>query len=317
MDNIPRSKLGNLTNLPKTATISISKSEFPLRGVIMENIVFLRYPSANADYAKDRSLRLRSIGKITFEDSDNRGYGRSDTLFDFCITYVSKGDFEFRLFGPSGGRRFRAEAGDYVFFYPGDAFSDFPVAAGSSRYWLHFSGTTVKEIFNELDIQETQCLKTDINQIPLIEKKFEILLDTARKHPLSDIHINAKLYDLFRTVVPASQYSDNEKIKPAIAYLNTHLKETPDTKMLAEICHLSHGYFIKKFYSVFRQTPHQYIINQKMELAKYLLVSTDEKISKIAENVGYEDVGYFSYAFKKFFGNPPSYFRKSDPANRQ
>ena len=86
--------------------------------------------------------------------------------------------------------------------------------------------------------------------------------------------------------------------------------------MLAEICHLSHGYFIKKFYSVFGQTPHQYIINQKMELAKYLLVSTDEKIAKIAENVGYEDVGYFSYAFKKYFGKSPSFFRKANPTNR-
>ena len=283
----------------------------------MENIVFLRYPSANAEYAKGRSLRLRSIGKITFEASDDHGFGRSDTLFDFCITYIAKGSFEFELYGTPANKKFQAEAGDYVFFYPGDAFGDYPVVPGSSRYWLHFSGSTTKEIFDELDIHGTQCLKTDINQIPLIEKKFDVLLDTARKHPLSDIHINAKLYDLFRTIVPVTSYSDNEKIKPAVAYLNSHLKETPDTKMLAEICHLSHGYFIKKFDSVFQQTPHQYIISQKMELAKYLLTSTDEKIAKIAENVGYEDVGYFSYAFKKFFGKSPSYFRKANPTNRK
>lgn len=278
----------------------------------MENIVFLRYPSTNAEYAKGRSLRLRSIGKITFDTEDYHGYGRSDTLFDFCITYISKGSFEFQLFGTSANKKFCAEAGDYVFFYPGDAFADYPTVSGSSRYWIHFSGTTTKEIFDELDIHGTGCLKTDISQIPLIEKKYDILLDTARKHPLSDIHINAKLYDLFRTIVPITQHSDNEKIKTAVAYLNTHLNEVPDTKKLAELCHLSRGYFIKKFYSVFQQTPHQYIINQKMELAKYLLVSTNEKIAKIAEDVGYEDVGYFSYAFKHFFGKSPSSFRKTN-----
>lgn len=283
----------------------------------MENIVFLRFPSADAEYAKARSLRLRSIGKITFDQSDVQTYSRSDRLFDFCITYIAKGAFEFKLFGTPAGRKIRAEAGDYIFFHPGDAFGNYPLFPDSSRYWLHFSGYAVKEIFEELNIRETGCLKTDISQIPLIEKKFDVLIDAARKHPLSDIHINTKLYDLFRTVVPVTQYSDNEKIKTAVAYLNTHLEETPDTKMLAEICHLSHGYFIKKFYSVFQQTPHQYIISQKMELAKYLLISTDEKIAKIAENVGYDDVGYFSYAFKKYFGKPPSAFRKSDSDHRR
>jgi YesN/AraC family two-component response regulator len=46
-----------------------------------------------------------------------------------------------------------------------------------------------------------------------------------------------------------------------------------------------------------------------METAKSLLIYTDMKVGKIAENVGYDDLLYFSKAFKKYTGVSPSEYR--------
>jgi two-component system response regulator YesN len=47
-----------------------------------------------------------------------------------------------------------------------------------------------------------------------------------------------------------------------------------------------------------------------MERAVRLLLETEEKTYMIAEQVGYSDSNYFSYAFKKKYGVSPTVFRR-------
>jgi two-component system response regulator YesN len=48
-----------------------------------------------------------------------------------------------------------------------------------------------------------------------------------------------------------------------------------------------------------------------MEEAARLLRETDQKTYLIAEATGYSDPNYFSYVFKRHFGQSPSKFRAS------
>ncbi len=54
----------------------------------------------------------------------------------------------------------------------------------------------------------------------------------------------------------------------------------------------------------------EYIIAEKMKLAKKLLSGTTYSITDIAERCGYDNVYYFSTAFKKETGEPPQSYRK-------
>lgn len=54
----------------------------------------------------------------------------------------------------------------------------------------------------------------------------------------------------------------------------------------------------------------QFIQEQRLREAARLLVATDERVSVICFEVGYQDVANFNHAFKKAFGVSPSEYRR-------
>ena len=59
------------------------------------------------------------------------------------------------------------------------------------------------------------------------------------------------------------------------------------------------------------QTLHQYIISQRLKLAKQLLSLTDHPISEVGEACGFSDPSYFTKTFRQIFGMTPKEYRNS------
>lgn len=55
-----------------------------------------------------------------------------------------------------------------------------------------------------------------------------------------------------------------------------------------------------------------YLIQERTKRAKLLLLTTDLKVYEIAEQVGFEDMNYFSQRFKQIVGVTPRQFKKGD-----
>jgi len=55
-----------------------------------------------------------------------------------------------------------------------------------------------------------------------------------------------------------------------------------------------------------------YLIQERMKKAKLLLLTTDLKVYEVAEQVGFEDMNYFSQRFKQIVGVTPRQFKKGD-----
>lgn len=55
-----------------------------------------------------------------------------------------------------------------------------------------------------------------------------------------------------------------------------------------------------------------YLIQERMKKAKLLLLTTDLKIYEIADQVGFEDMNYFSQRFKQVVGLTPRQFKKGE-----
>ncbi len=56
----------------------------------------------------------------------------------------------------------------------------------------------------------------------------------------------------------------------------------------------------------------EYVQRFRIDKAKYLLTSTDMKVSIIASDIGYSDIKFFSKLFKEYEGMTPSEYRRSN-----
>jgi AraC family transcriptional regulator len=74
---------------------------------------------------------------------------------------------------------------------------------------------------------------------------------------------------------------------------------------------ISEYYFFRLFKNVFGVSPHQYIIEKRLQHAKHILKKDTVTISELAYQCGYTDVFSFSKAFKKQFGFAPSLIHKN------
>ncbi|EHO22083.1 hypothetical protein HMPREF9466_00172 [Fusobacterium necrophorum subsp. funduliforme 1_1_36S] len=71
--------------------------------------------------------------------------------------------------------------------------------------------------------------------------------------------------------------------------------------ILAEKLELSSGYLSILFKKTFGIPFQDYLLQLRMERAKLLLLTTHLKNYEIAEQIGFEDVNYFSLKFKNIF----------------
>ena len=111
-----------------------------------------------------------------------------------------------------------------------------------------------------------------------------------------------------------------EKIKNYIIQ-HVHYNEIAERKkfsiLLSEKLNKDYSTLSNLFSQVEGITIEKYIINQKIEKAKELLVYDEINLSEIAFKLGYSSVAHLSTQFKKITGLSPSDFKKLHNKNRK
>lgn len=103
-----------------------------------------------------------------------------------------------------------------------------------------------------------------------------------------------------------------EKIKNVLVTLVHHSDQDGKTNLSAYITskiHQDYNYLSNLFSEVEGTTIEKYLISQRIERAKELLVYDELSLSQIADKLGYSSVAYLSNQFKKVTGFTPSYFK--------
>jgi AraC-like DNA-binding protein len=72
----------------------------------------------------------------------------------------------------------------------------------------------------------------------------------------------------------------------------------------------SRYHFLRLFRQTFHKTPHQYLIEKRIEKAKELLQSERLRVTDICFEVGFQSLGSFSSLFRKYVGHPPVAYRE-------
>lgn len=102
---------------------------------------------------------------------------------------------------------------------------------------------------------------------------------------------------------------DDPRIERSISFISRHFNEPINVSQLAEKANLSSSYFWALFKQKTGYPPLDFLIRLRMQRACQLLDSTDLKVKRIAEAVGYKDSLYFSRLFKSVCGVAPTDYR--------
>ncbi len=120
--------------------------------------------------------------------------------------------------------------------------------------------------------------------------------------------LSQMLTDLMQdlSLVPAAKSA----LQQAIEYIHSHPGDRLDTKTLAGLCGYSPSYFSRLFHRTYGTTVSQYIVQQRLELAKRLLENPSYSIAQIAETAGFSDSSHLIKAFRDAYGETPGLFRR-------
>ncbi len=111
-----------------------------------------------------------------------------------------------------------------------------------------------------------------------------------------------------------------EKMKNLVIDKVHHSKDSIEitwSDYIRDELHLDYKYLSNLFSSVESITFEQYIIHQKIERVKELLVYDELNLKEIAFQLDYSSVAYLSNQFKKVTGMSPTQFKQSVKRNRK
>ena len=83
-----------------------------------------------------------------------------------------------------------------------------------------------------------------------------------------------------------------------------------DLEQISRHACFSRFHFLRLFRQAFNKTPHQYLIERRIERAKELLSANDLRVTDVCFEVGFQSLGSFSSLFHKSVGHPPITFRE-------
>jgi AraC-like DNA-binding protein len=75
---------------------------------------------------------------------------------------------------------------------------------------------------------------------------------------------------------------------------------------------LSRYHFLRLFRETYDTTPHQYLIQKRIEKAKEMLRLRSLSVTDVCFEVGFESLGSFSSLFRKWVGDAPSNYRQRE-----
>ncbi|WP_256004335.1 AraC family transcriptional regulator [Pedobacter deserti] len=189
------------------------------------------------------------------------------------------------------------------------------VKAPWSIYWLHFSGTNSRTIY-ERSLSDGQhqvhAIPFEEYRIQLFNQIYTILEQSfnARDMEIMNFRVLHFVTSLiyYREINPIVNSQD--AISNSILYMKANLDKKLSINQLAEQQKISLSHYLRIFKQKTGISPISYYNQLKIQHSCQYLYFTDKSIKQICNLIGIEDQYYFSRLFSKLMGTSPSEYRK-------
>jgi AraC-like DNA-binding protein len=230
----------------------------------------------------------------------------------YTIEFVARGKGSVTL----DGQDYPLSAGT-VFTYGPDVPHDFITHAADplGKYFVSCTGPRALELLQQYSLGPGHIGR--VFAPAEIQEVFDELIRNGLRHTFFSPALCAKLLEYLILKIAESLIPWHGVETPAFAtyqrchrYIWANHSRLHSMAEVARECHVDPAYLCRLFRRYAHQTPYQFLMRLKMNLAAEQLQNPELLVKQAAAQLGFNDPFHFSRAFKKVFGLSPEAFRR-------
>ena len=244
---------------------------------------------------------------------------------DACYAYIVEG--EGQIF--SEAENIAAHSGEVILslcgFTVGQMIAEQPKGNIDSMI-VHFNRQHLQQAFEGTKPEFWEELKRPITQYIVQQAASELVKHFFNgvnqlfynQAALTDSILKIKLKEIVLLLLQADQSDQVRQIVCSLfserqftfkEIVDAHICTPATIAHLAQLTHCSLSTFKRKFKEIYHTSPGIYITEKRLEQVAYLLQISDDAISAIGYDCGFNSPEHLSRAFKKKYGKTPSAYR--------
>lgn len=106
------------------------------------------------------------------------------------------------------------------------------------------------------------------------------------------------------------ELSSGNRLAHVVDFIKKNIRENLTLDQLASQACMSKAHFVRTFKQELGQTPVEFILSERLKLARYYLQIGGFQVKEVAVMSGFNSIGYFIRAFKQEYGTTPKSFQK-------
>jgi AraC-like DNA-binding protein len=100
------------------------------------------------------------------------------------------------------------------------------------------------------------------------------------------------------------------KVVAAKLFIDENYHQPINLAAISKEACISQYHFHRLFSKIYQKTPHQYLTQKRIQLARLLLKENKFTVTEVCNHIGFESISSFSILFKKEMGIAPQSYRE-------
>lgn len=226
----------------------------------------------------------------------------------YVIEYIISGTGSISI----NSREYHPSTGDFYILQPGSA-HEYQSSANNpwTKVFANVYGPLCREVVDIYGLTNTVLVKNCD-----VKKQLQELINIANSSNLTETQIMSlcaakfvEIIAIVATYTNTNNITDNKEVNQICDYLNANTHRIVNIAELSNLIYRSPDYTIKLFKRVLGFTPYDYQIQQKIDICKSRLCTSNDPIAHIASDLGYDDQQHFSKLFKSRCEVSPRQYR--------
>ena len=265
------------------------------------------------EYLKKHSVDLY-LCYCGMEECDPGHYYGPTSRSEYLIHYVLSGKGIFQADGKTyhiGENNAFIICPDEVTFYQADEEDPW------TYIWIGFGGAKAETCLNYASLNRE-------NRVGVFKCKNELvsyvkgMLNASKLTYANDLKREGYLFMFLAALINESNANEQHNtydypyqtyVEHALEFIDNYYDKDIKVNDIANYIGIDRSYLTNVFKKIMHVSPHQYLINYRLEKARNLIKKTNLSISEVSERIGYSDPLYFSKLFKKYYNISPTEFR--------